>query len=63
MKPTSMPRILTKCPTSDRVVPTALRLSRSAFESLSGEYAFRCTVCDQIHRWNKTAAWLDERQR
>ena len=54
-----MARILTKCPETERTVPTVLRMSENAFASLSTQHAFRCPACDKIHAWNKQDAWLE----
>ncbi len=54
-----MPRILTKCPRTERTVPTVLRMREAAFEALSGPHAFRCPACSQIHTWEKQDAWLE----
>jgi hypothetical protein len=29
------------------------------FEAISQEMGFRCPACGEIHRWNKTDAWLE----
>ena len=49
-----------KCPETDRVVPTVLRMTKPNFEALTGEHAFRCPSCGHIHRWNKQDAWVEE---
>ena len=54
-----MARILIKCPNTARAVPTVLRMRESAFSSLSGSHAFRCSACNQIHTWEKQDAWLE----
>ena len=54
-----MARIMIKCPTTGADVSTVLRMHQPALEKLSGEYAFRCGACQQIHRWNRDDAWLE----
>lgn len=54
-----MARILMKCPSTERVVPTVLRMREPAFEAMSGSHAFRCPACNQIHTWEKHDAWLE----
>jgi len=54
-----MARILMKCPRTERIVPTVLRMREPAFEQLSGSHAFRCPACEQIHTWEKNDAWLE----
>ena len=54
-----MPRIITKCPTTERDVPTVYRMSQSQLDALEGEFAFRCPACDEIHRWRREAAWVE----
>ncbi len=52
-------RILVTCPETGGAVETVLRMRPSAFESLRGEYGFRCPQCGGIHRWKKEDAWLE----
>ena len=54
-----MPRILTKCPTTDRDVPTVYRMSQVQLDSLEGQFSFRCPLCDQIHAWKRGDAWVE----
>ncbi len=54
-----MPRIMTKCPNTDRDVPTVYRMSQSQLDELQGEFAFRCPACEDIHRWKREAAWVE----
>ena len=49
-----------KCPQTERVVPTVLRMREPAFEALSGPHAFRCPACNHIHTWEKQDAWLEQ---
>jgi hypothetical protein len=51
---------MTRCPTTDREVPTVYRMSSAQLAVLEGEFAFRCTLCDEIHRWRREAAWVEE---
>jgi hypothetical protein len=53
-------RLLIRCPTTQEVVPTILRLRPSAFAALQGEHAFRCERCGEIHRWRPEDAWLEQ---
>jgi hypothetical protein len=55
-----MPRIMTKCPTTDREVPTVYRMTSTQLDALEGEFAFRCAACDEIHRWRRAEAWVEE---
>ena len=52
-------RILVTCPETGGAVETVLRMRPSAFESLRGEYRFRCPRCGSIHTWRKEDAWLE----
>ena len=54
-----MARVMTRCPTTGAEVSTILRLQQPAFDALSGEHAFRCGACGEIHRWEKGDAWLE----
>jgi hypothetical protein len=55
----SVSRVLINCPKTGEPVGTILRLRPSAFETLRGEYGFRCNRCGQIHHWRKEDAWLE----
>lgn len=55
-----MPRILTRCPTTQEVVPTIMRMQRAAFDQLKGPHGFRCGKCGQIHHWDRETAWVEE---
>ena len=57
-----MPRILTKCPTTERDVPTVYRMSQSQLDELEGEFAFRCPICEEVHRWTRKDAWVEPGQ-
>lgn len=55
-----MPRVMTRCESTGKVVHTVLRLQPPAFLQLKGLHGFRCSACDLIHHWEKDAAWLEE---
>jgi uncharacterized C2H2 Zn-finger protein len=48
-----------KCPRTERVVPTVLRMREPAFAALASSHAFRCPACQEIHHWQKQDAWLE----
>ena len=52
-------RVRITCPSTGEAVDTVLRLRSAAFESLKGEYRFRCSKCGEIHAWSRTDAWLE----
>jgi hypothetical protein len=52
-------RVLINCPTTGAPVGTIFRLRPTAFESLRGEFGFRCSRCGQVHHWRKEDAWLE----
>jgi len=52
-------RVLIRCPQTGDPVETVLRLRPTAFESLKGDYSFRCPRCGQVHTWRKSDAWLE----
>ena len=52
-------RILITCPDTGAPVETVLRMRRSAFDALQGEYRFRCTRCGRVHAWRREDAWLE----
>ncbi len=54
--------ILTKCPETQTRVPTGQHATVAQFEAgplMEGR--FRCTACNQVHRWTKAEAWLAQR--
>lgn len=55
-----MPRIMTRCPKTEEVVPTIRRMQRPAFEQLKGSLGFRCSRCGDIHTWDRESAWLED---
>jgi hypothetical protein len=59
MRSFEMPRIMTKCPTTERDVPTVYRMSQDQLDALEGEFAFRCPACEDIHRWRRADAWVE----
>lgn len=56
-------RILITCPETGTPVETVLRMRESAFETLKGEYRFRCSRCGNVHSWRKEDAWLEALRR
>ena len=56
-------RILITCPETGSPVETVLRMRPSAFDTLRGEYRFRCEKCGQVHAWKREDAWLESVRR
>jgi uncharacterized Zn finger protein len=56
-------RVLIQCPETGEAVGTVMRLRPAAFETLRGEFAFRCNRCGQVHHWRKEDAWLEPASR
>lgn len=54
-----MPRILTTCPTSGRMVPTGHRTSGVTLETMDAPRSFRCPTCQQVHSWNADEAVVE----
>lgn len=54
-----MARIMIKCPTTGADVSTVLRMHQPQLDKLSGEFAFRCKSCNEIHRWSRPDAWVE----
>jgi len=48
------------CPETGQPVFTCQRMKPVEFDALERELGFRCGVCDKIHKWRKTDAWLEE---
>ena len=60
MTPNLIHRVLINCPKTGEPVNTIYRLRPSAFETLAGEYRFRCARCGEIHAWRRADAWLED---
>ena len=60
MRSVRMARVMTQCPTTGQTVFTCQRMKPVEFDALSNEMGFRCPVCDQIHKWSRADAWLEE---
>ncbi len=50
--------VMTTCPETGRTVSTVHRMKEPEFEALKGPRGFRCTICNQIHMWERPDAWL-----
>jgi RNase P subunit RPR2 len=55
-----MPRILIRCRTFGKPVPTGLMTEKIRFDSLGGmQFSIICPTCGKIHRWKKRDAWIE----
>lgn len=55
-----MPRIMIKCPTTGKPVPTGMDFDRQTFENATlTNNATGCPHCQQTHTWNKADAYLE----
>jgi len=56
-----MAAILTRCPRTDRPIPTGLDTSMVVFESLPKvPIPVRCQACGNEHYWTRSTAWVAE---
>ena len=48
------------CERAGAPVPTGIVMTDLMFDDLGGEeaFAFRCPDCNELHTWQKPAAWL-----
>ena len=54
-----MPMVMIHCPVTGDSISTRHTMSEAQFAGEAFENAaVRCSACGQIHRWNKTDAWL-----
>jgi len=52
-------KIVIRCPTFDREVPTGLTTESIKFDSLSGiKLSLHCPACLKRHSWEKKDAWV-----
>jgi hypothetical protein len=54
-----MARVLVQCPVNDRPVFTGHRMTDVKLEVDQGRYGFRCSLCGEIHHWQRADAWLE----
>jgi len=57
-----MPRIITSCPTTGADVPTGHRTQDFALSAITEPRSFRCPVCQKVHAWCGSDAWVEEGQ-
>jgi endogenous inhibitor of DNA gyrase (YacG/DUF329 family) len=55
-----MPRILIKCPTTGREVPTGRRTQDVELADMVQPLSFRCPICQAVHSWSGADAWVEE---
>ena len=54
-----MARVMIECPQTHKPVYTGNNFTWMEFDSLAlGEHELRCPECGQVHRWNKSEAYL-----
>jgi hypothetical protein len=58
-----MPRVMIKCPNTNKFVPTGFALDKASFENPSyilGNNTVRCPACGKDHTWSKADAILED---
>jgi len=54
-----MPRVLIRCPSTIRPIPTGLEMDPEAFAAELGDRFVYCPHCQRTHLWTKAMAWLE----
>jgi len=54
-----MARILIRCPTFDKSVPTGLTTNMIKLDALDITLTVRCPACHKIHKWKQKDAWIE----
>ena len=54
-----MPRVLIRCPSTTRPIPTGLEMDPEAFAAELGDRFVYCPRCHRTHLWTKAIAWLE----
>jgi hypothetical protein len=54
-----MARILIRCPTLGKAVPTGLTTDAIKFHSLDFKLTLRCPACNNDHDWSRADAWIE----
>lgn len=54
-----MPRVLIRCPSTSRPIPTGLEMDAEAFATELGDRFAYCPYCQRRHLWTKAIAWLE----
>jgi hypothetical protein len=62
-----MPRIMIRCPETDKAVPTGLNTElikldsmRIRVDSVVLKMPLRCAACKSVHEWTYKDAWIEE---
>jgi hypothetical protein len=55
-----MARILIRCPTFDKAVPTGLTTRMVRLDPLDITLSLHCPACDMIHGWKQADAWIED---
>jgi hypothetical protein len=53
-------RVMTLCTRDQAPVFTCHRMRPSDMAALREPRAFRCSRCDQIHKWTQATAWCED---
>jgi hypothetical protein len=57
-----MPRVMIKCPNTNKLVTTGIVMDRASFENptnILSNNTFHCPACRQNHTWSKSNAVLE----
>jgi hypothetical protein len=60
--PIAMARILIRCPTFNKAVPTGLTTNKIKLDSLDLTLSLVCPACGIVHEWKQTDAWVEREQ-
>jgi len=54
-----MAKVMIKCPTTGKLVPTGVEMDQASFETAQlADNGIRCPACGESHVWNKEDAQL-----
>ena len=55
-----MPRVMIKCPNTQKLVPTGMAMDKSSFDSSTlTNNTVHCSACGKNHTWSKSEAILE----
>jgi hypothetical protein len=56
-----MPRIMIKCPTTGKLIPTGMAADQNSFDSSTfTNNSVQCPECGRMHTWSKQDAQLEQ---
>jgi len=56
-----MGAVFTRCAATGASVPTGHHMTEAQIQATSGVFSFRCRICNGVHSWTGSTAWVEER--